>query len=815
MKLLKRVLPIVLLILVGLIVVGGVGGYWFITKSHPQINGTLQVKGLKSKVEIVRDPMGIPHIYADNADDLFFAQGYVMAQDRLWQMEYNRRIGHGTLSDIFGATTIKTDRFLRTLGLSRAAHADIAAMSASDKRPLQAFANGVNAFIDSHLDNLPLEFTILGFKPAHWEPVDTVAWGKVMAYNLGGNYEAELARAAMIEKIGVEKMKQLLPPYPETGPFTIPPEAKEYKSHIPNPQIPIATISIGTPNLQEIAAINASLGLRGDGIGSNNWVIDGTKSTTGKPILVNDPHLGIQLPSIWYEIGLHCTPKTDACPYNVEGFTFPGVPGVVLGHNDRIAWGVTNLGPDVQDLYVEEINPQNPNQYKFNGKWEEMQIVEEPIKVKGVVSETLKVQITRHGPIMTPVLGSGVTQPLALQWTALRERSRLFESVLMLNRAKNWDEFRAALRLWDVPSQNFVYADVDGNIGYQAPGNIPIRAKGDGTVPVPGTGEYEWTGYIPFDELPFVFNPPTHFVATANQAVVPTTYKYLLGTDWAAPYREQRIVDLLQAKDKLSIADMQAIQGDVYSIPLAQLQPAIAALKPAGFLQTRAMDYVKSWDGKLTTDSVGGTILEATYKRLFENIFADKLDKDLLATYRGANDYHRRVIIGLLDDPKSAWWGSAGRDAILQKSFAEGVDWLGSQFGDAPGEWKWGRLHIATFAHPLGSVQPLNLLFTVGPVAAPGGVNTVFATSFKVVNNRYEVSSVTSMRAIYDLSNLNNSLHIHTTGQSGQPWHKHFSDMVLLWRDVKYAPMYFDRAALEKVKEGTLTLIPASDHLGD
>ncbi len=808
MKLFKRILQIVLIVVILLVAVGSLGGYWFITKSHPPINGQVQVKGLKSKVEIVRDPLGVPHIYADNVDDLFFAQGYVEAQDRLWQMEYNRRIGHGTLSDIFGATTIKTDRFLRTMGLGRAARADIAAMSESDKRPLQAFANGVNAFIDTHLDNLPLEFTILGFKPAHWEPVDTVAWGKVMAYNLSGNYEAELMRANMIEKIGAEKTKQLLPPYPANGPFTIPPEAKSYTYNdsrlaIPNSQF----VSIGSPNLQEIASINASLGLRDEGVGSNNWVIDGAKSTTGKPLLANDPHLGIQLPSIWYEVGLHCTPKTDACPYNVVGFTFPGVMGVVLGHNDRIAWGVTNVGPDVQDLFIEEINPQNPNQFKFNGKWEEIQVVDEPIKVKGVVSETLKVQITRHGPIMTPVL-SGVTQPVALQWTALRDRSRLFESVLSINRAQNWDEFRNALKLWDVPSQNFVYTDVEGNIGYQMPGNIPIRAKGDGTVPVPGAGEYEWTSYIPFDELPFVFNPPTHFVATANQAVVPPTYKYLLGTDWAGPFRQQRIVDLLKAKDKLSIDDMKTIQGDVYAIPLAQLQKYVVALKPEGFLPTRAMEYVKSWDGNLTTDSVGGTILEATYKRLFENIFADKLPKDVLDSYRGANDYHRRVIIALLDDPKNAWWGNAGRDAVLLESYNQGVDWLGSQFGDAPGDWKWGRLHLATFNHPLGSVQPLNLLFNAGPVAAPGGVNTVFATSFKVVNNRYEVSSVSSMRAIYDLSNLNNSLHMHTTGQSGQPLSKHFSDMVLMWRDVKFAPMYFDRATLDKVKEGTLVLVP-------
>ncbi len=809
MKLFKRIALIVLIALVVLLVVGCVGGYWFVTKSHPQIDGTAHIAGLKSKVEVVRDPMGIPHIYADNVDDLFFAQGYVQAQDRLWQMEYNRRIGHGTLSDMFGAATIKQDRFLRMMGLDRAARADVAAMSAETERPLQAYANGVNAFIESHRDNLPLEFTILGITPAPWGPVDTAAWGKVMAYNLGGNYEDELLRVSLIEKLGEAKTKELIPPYPATGPFTIPPEAKQYGIGALPPEIPNSQfVSIGTPDLRAIAAINASLGLRDEGVGSNDWVIDGSKSTTGKPILANDPHLGIQMPSIWYEVGLHCVQPNDACPYNVAGYTFPGVPGVVIGHNDRIAWGVTNVSPDVQDLYSEEINLQNPNQYKFNGKWEDMQVVDEPIKVKGVVSETLKVQITRHGPIMTPVLGAGVTKALALQWTALRERSQLFESVLAIDRAKNWGEFRSALKMWDAPSQNFVFADVDGNIGYQMPGLVPIRAKGNGTVPVPGTGEYEWTGYIPFDELPFVYNPPTHFVATANQAVVPSTYKYLITMDWDAPYRKQRIDDLLKAKDKLSLDDIQAIQGDVYSIPLARMSKSIAALQPEGVLQTRALEFVKSWDGRLTTDTVGGTIVAVTYQRLLTNLFASKLGDSLFRDYSGFSDTNRRAIIALLDQPTADWWGKDGRDAVLQMSFAEAVAWLGSQFGDAPAEWRWGRLHTATFNHPLGSVQPLDLLFNTAPVAAPGGVNTVFATSYRIVGNKYNVSYVTSMRMIVDLSNFANSQQIHMTGQSGQPLNKHYSDMVLLWRDVQYAPMYFDRMALEKVREGVLVLLP-------
>jgi len=807
MKLLKRILQIVVIFIVLLVVVGGVGGYWFITKSQPQIDGTLKVAGLKSKVEVVRDPLGVPHIYASTVDDLFFAQGYVQAQDRLWQMDFNRRVGQGTLSEMFGASTFESDRFLRTLGLGRAARANLATLTAEELAPLDAYARGVNAFIDTHLDNLPLEYTLLGVKPTHWQPVDTLGWAEVMAMNLANNYEAELFRASLIEKVGADKAKALMPPYPATGPFVIPPDVKSYQGNLAPVDSPMQAVSIGQPDLSEIAQIMASLKLGGEDVGSNEWVVDGTKSTTGKPILSNDQHLAIQMPSIWYEVGLHCVPQNDACPYNVAGVTFPGAPGVVEGHNDRIAWSTTNSYPDVQDLYIEEINPQNPNQYKFNSQWEDMQIVEEPIKVKDVVSETLKVQITRHGPIMTPVLGSGVTKPLALQWTALRDRSHLFSAVLQLDRAKNWDDFRTALKSWDVISQHLVYADVDGNIGYQLTSHTPIRAKGDGTVPVPGTGEYEWTGYIPFDEMPFVYNPSSHYIAAPNNATVPSTYKYFIGTDWAAPYRAMRITDWLKAKDKFSIDDMKAIQGDVYSIPLAQFQKYVVALKPEGFLQQRAMDQVRTWDGRLTTDNVGGTIVELAYERLLKNLFADQLGADLFKTYQGAGDYHRRVVLALLDDPKSDWWGSAGRDAMLQKSFAEGVDWLGSQYGDAPGDWHWGRLHTATFEHPLGSVKPLDLLFNAGPVAVPGGVNTVFATSFKI-GVSYGAGSSASQRQIIDFSNLSNSVAIHTTGQSGQPLSKHFSDMVLMWRDVQYAPFYFDRATLDKVKEGTLVLTP-------
>jgi penicillin amidase len=633
---------------------------------------------------------------------------------------------------------------------------------------------------------------------------------------LGGNRTAELVRARLREKLGADKAKEVWLDYPSQGPFIIPTEAKDYKAAHQefNPTEEMPLIALGNPNWDAIARVDARMTL-GDGIGSNNWVVDGTKTTTGKPLLANDPHLGIQMPSIWYAIGLHCAPVSADCPYNVVGVALSPTPSVIIGHNDRIAWGITNVNPDVQDYFVEKINPSNPNQYEFQGKMEDFQVVRETIKLKGGGEETIEIKISRHGPIMTPVL-QGITEPLALQWTATRERSDVLNGVLAIDRARNFEEFRNALRKFDVPSQNFVYADVDGNIGYQMPGNVPIRAKGDGSVPVPGwTGEYEWKGYIPFDELPFAYNPPTHYIATANNQVVPSTYKYLITNDWSAPYRAMRLSELLKSKDKLSLDDFKSIQSDVTSIPLQALQKKIAALsfEKEKVLPNRAMEFVKTWDGRLETENIGGAILQATYLRVIKNIFASRLDADLLNAYLDTGIAPRAFLLNALEQPSGDWWDDPGtpsketRDDVLKKSFEQGVDDLGKQLGDAPAEWKWGKLHTATFGHPFGSIQPLNLLFNVGPIATHGDGYTVNNANFRDSVN-FAQRTVSSTRFIHDLSNWGNSLNIHTTGESGQPLSKHYGDMIMPWRDVKYAPLYFDRAALEKVKEGTLTLVP-------
>jgi len=787
---------IVVVLVVSLCLVAAVGGggyYYLLQRPLPQIDGTLQVAGLKGRVEVVRDKWGVPHIYAHlgGEDDLFFAQGYVCAQDRLFQMDFNRRIGSGRLAEVVGKPGLSTDEFMRTLGLRR-----VAEMEASypDQDPetraaLEAYARGVNAFIESHRDNLPLEFTILGYVPEPWQAADTLVWAKVMALSLSGNYSSELLRAALIEKLGADRARELTPPYSKDAPVIVPSGASYH----------------GT-GAEDLLAwdrqMRAWLGAEGPGIGSNNWVVAGDATVTGKSLLANDPHLGIQMPSIWWEVHL------VGGRYDVIGATFPGVPGVVIGHNRRIAWGVTNVGPDVQDLYLEKVNPANPHQVEFKGQWEDVQVVEEVIRIKGGETKTLEVLVTRHGPIVTDVLAQA-TQPMALRWTALDERSTIPQSILQLGRAGNWEEFRAALAYWTVPSQNFVYADVDGNIGYQMPSRIPIRAKGEGLVPVPGwTGEYEWTGYIPYDELPRVYNPAQGYVATANHRVIGDEYPYFISYDWDPGYRATRIVEVLESKAKLSADDFRALHADVTSVPARTLVPALLKLSPQSEDQRRAMDALRGWDYRLTTDSVPAAVYEVWLNRLGPNTFGDELG-DLADSYSGRMGV--RMLVGLVETPGSPWFddvtttGKETWDDVALRSLDEAVAFLRERLGSDEKGWQWGKLHTATFAHQLGAVQPLDLIFNKGPFPNGGDGFTVNNTGY---DSQYQQRTVPSYRQIIDLSDWSKCVSVHTTGQSGHPGSPHYADFIPLWLAVDYHPMLYERGDMEANKEGVLVLMP-------
>jgi penicillin amidase len=815
-----RVLLRVLLVLGAILLIIGLSGagYAVLTtrRAWPRIDGSVTVHGLEAEVTVVRDSWGIPHIYASSPHDLFFAQGYVHAQDRFWQMEFSRRIGSGRLAEILGESALDSDRFIRTVGWHRTAANELNRLDPAVHAVLEAYAEGVNAYVTSHRGRLGLEFTLLGmtgvsFEPELWRPIDTLTWAKVMAWDLSGNMGDELLRAHLVARLGDTALDILAPPYPSEHPVIVPEPVNQ------------ATLDAVPQALFDTHLLGA-----GEGLGSNSWVVSGGRTETGMPLLADDPHLGIQMPSIWYEAGLHCDPVGAECPYNVVGASFPGAPGIIIGHNEHIAWGVTNLGPDVQDLFIERVNPENPNQYAFRGQWRDMEIIREEILVAGLDDPVVvEVRSTHHGPIINDVVGGTEEkwtfgwQPLALSWTALQPGT-LVVSVLLLDQAHDWESFREALSYWDVPSQNFVYADVEGNIGYQAPGRIPIRATGDGTLPVPGwTGRYEWVDTIPFDELPRAFNPPEGYLVTANNAVVGPDYPYLLTVDWSPGYRAQRIVDLIESDPALSVADIQAMHGDShpvwadYVLPYVRPLPSTTwQLTPSEEARlTEALEILRTWDGRADRESPGAALFEAFRLHLIDRTFEDELGGQLLGRARGSVSV---ALPDLLADEASHWFDDVDtperetRDEIVLEALMAAIDELTQTLGQDMGRWRWGDLHTATFENQsLGrcGTELIESIFNRGPVAVDGTIATINNTAYSI-NQPYEVAVVPSYRQIVDLGDLTRSLSMHTTGQSGHPFHRHYDDMIDPWRNIDYHPMLWARADMEADAEGILVLRP-------
>jgi penicillin amidase len=834
-----RSLVVALIVIVILATLVGVFGLYTVRRSFPQTAGTLAVPGLHGPVEVYRDAQGVPQIYAQDEHDLFFAQGFVHAQDRFWQMDFWRHIGSGTLSEMFGQGEVKADLFLRTLGWARVSQQEVTQMDPATLSLLQDYSDGVNAYLAGHQGSaLSLEYSILsllnpGYRPTTWEPVNTLTWAKVMAWDLGGNMGNEIERSILLKTLGPDMTAQIvLSTYPSSNPTIL-----------PNPPFgpggpPQANLQAGNllgvyPHLDssltelhsQIASLDALTGGGGPGLGSNDWTVSGSHTTTGMPIVANDPHLGIQMPSIWYQMGLHCAPKSAGCPFDMVGFSFAGAPGIIIGHNDQIAWGFTNVNPDVQDLYIEKINPDNPNQYMVNGKWVDMTLVNETVHVAGGKDVPLTVRYTRHGPIVSDTYASlqefgqkaGIELPssyaLSLRWTAL-EPSITWRAILELDSATNFQQFRNALRDFAVPSQNMVYADVQGNIGYQVPGNIPIRAHGNGLMPVPGwTEDYEWTGYIPFEQLPYSYNPPQGFIVTANNQVVGSDYPYLITLEWNMGYRAARITQLIQAKPKLSLQDMEAIQGDDYDASAAETIPYLAALTWTKPEEQQAVQLLKGWDLQDRMDSRPAAVYNAFWNALLADTFRDKLPKDYWP--QGDNTYF--YIVGqILSQPDSPWWDHSatlqlrGRDEVLRRALDDGLADLHARLGANMADWTWGKLHTATFRNQsLGEsgVGPIEALFNRGPFAVSGSASVVNATAWKA-NQGYELTSLPSMRMLVDLSDLDNSLTVHTTGESGHAYNPHYIDLANLWRTIQYYPMLFSRERVLSSSPQHLTLIP-------
>lgn len=755
----------------------------------------------KRRFEITRDADGVAHIRAGNEQDALFGLGYAHAQDRLWQMEFQRRLGNGRLAEILGDSVLGIDSLFRTVGLHRSSAAAWARFSPRERQPIEAYVAGVNAYLKSAAFQLPQEFTILGFAPEPWQAEDVLVWNKVLAWGVSSNWDKELLRVQLTAKLGdPAKAAQLMPAYTDDGP-TIMPAARSVANNKPGTAGKNATSSSTNLDQSIISGllelnrrIEAQTGLGADGFGSNNWVIGGAHTTTGQPLLASDPHLSSQIPAVWY------LARVTGGELDVIGATVPGAPGVAVGHNGHISWGLTTANVDSQDLYLEHVNERN--EAEFRGVWEPMTIVPETIKVKGKSDVTLKVRISRHGPLISDVIAP-TGQPLALRWTANDPTDNGILASLAYGRARNWREFAEASRVHRPFDQNYVFADRAGNIGYIAAATIPMRPKGDdGRLPVEGwTGQHEWLGYVPFAELPKLYNPPQGYIATANNKIAGDDYPHLIGTNFAAPYRARRIIEMIRRKTQLSPDDMAAIQGDVTAVHARELLPTMLRTRPADERSRQAIELLRNWDLSVTGDSARAAIFEAWYTKLGERLFADELSDpvlgDKLWSAYSENIYFVAMALEAALEQNRRWCDDVRTPQIencadtLTAALSEGLAKMAAAQGtDDINEWRWDRAHHALFPHqPFDKNPQLKPLFSRS-IPNGGDKFTVNVASVFRWDEYHQLHSA-QYRQIVDFSDLGNSRFIVAPGQSGDPQSPHYDDLLQRWQRIEYLPMRF------------------------
>jgi penicillin amidase len=860
---------VVLVVIVAAAATGIVGSVTL--RALPKTDGAVEVEGLNSSVTVLRDAAGIARILGEDPHDLFMAQGYVHAQERLWQMEVWRHISAGRLSELFGKSTLNQDRLIRTLGWRQAAKRDLDAMSEDARAALDAYTDGVNAYIDGHRGNLGLAFVVTairsgtgdvgGYEVEPWTALDSIAWQKVQSWQLGGNFQTEVFRMLADEKLGdPAKTNELFPAYRSDMPVITPTAvaasaaAATAATTSPDPVPSDAELSPITADQaaawRDVAAMDEGFlrlaGLdAGDGIasdhqiGSNNWVVGPSRSATGTALLANDPHLGISMPSVWFMNGLHCRKVTRACPYDVVGVSFPGVPGIVLGHNARIAWGATNIDPDVQDLFVEKLDPDNKDNYLFRGKSVPLKVREETIKVAGGTDVVIEVRETRHGPILNdvdPRLEDG--PQLALSWTSTAAVEGTLESIFRINTVGTFEQFRAALETYGSPAQNFVYADVDGHIGYVFPGYVPIRADPadhGGRIRSGSDGKHEWQDRIPFGNLPWQLDPPGGLIVSANNAAVDADYPYFVAAEWDPGYRAKRIRELLAIAAKsdggVSIDELSEIQMDVRVLRADLVKTHFEGISPATPDGRLVLEKIGAWDGLATVDSQGAAAYLATEYHLIRGLLDDELGS-LAREYVGGGASWQ-ALIRLLEDPTSDWWDdttTAGRKETAPDVIAAALDATGADLRAALGEprdWTWGRLHAATFREgTLGTsgIGPLEWYFNKGPyplAGASGAVDNNYYRPSRAYRNPndpdykpvafsgiFEVTNLPSYRLTIDMGDIDGARIVQTTGQSGNPFDSHYGDLIDDWASGRTVPLPFSRSAVEAATDQRLELVP-------
>ncbi len=795
MKWVRR-LGFFLVVVVAVAVVILVGGYYWFRTSLPTYSGTVELPGLEAEVEIVRDSQAVPHIFAETSNDAFFALGYAHAQDRLWQMEINRRTGQGRIAEIAGDGGLGIDKLVRTLGFYRLAEQIVAGLAADSRAVLDAYTAGVNAFLEHRDGALPLEFTIAGVDPEPWRPADSVVWGKVMTLRLSANWFGERLRLLMSKRLSPEQINDLWPDNSADGPATL---------------MSLGALHRRVAGLAGNGATSVLAGAKGL---SNEWVVDGRRTASGRPLLANDPHLGYEAPNLWYLARIK-TPQLE-----LVGATVPGAPIVLLGRNDRIAWGLATTEGDVSDLYVERLAPGTTDQYVAPVGPVLFDTRVETIEVRGGDDVEWTVRSTRHGPVVSDLwlnddLPIAKQNVLALKAAFLRGDDMTAQAMMRLNRAGSWTEFRDALRDYQAPQQNFVYADIDGNIGFITPGLLPVRRKGDGWVPVPGwTSEYEWTGYIPFHDLPQTYNPPSGRIVNANNRVVAPGYPYFVSRDWADPYRAIRIEEMLDdpgAYDRDLFVDMQSDNVDAAA---RELRPVLMAAPAASDRAAAAKSILADWDFVMDRDLAAPLIFTAWLRELDRTLFADELG-DVFGRYWGL---HPRIVLRVLDH-RQVWCDDTGTPEVetCDLQIARALDWavddLSARYGADPGDWTWGAAHPAMFKNQVLGFVPVLREFANLEIPVDGGTFTVNRNAEDVSDKATPYAAVhgAGYRAVYDLADLSQSLFSQATGQSGNVLSSDYGNFLEDWRDFRYLTIAGDRDSVAASSIGVLTLVPGAD----
>jgi len=766
---------------VALVVAGG--GYVWLRQSLPVLDGAVRVAGMAQEVEILRDRWGVPHIYAQSHAEAAFGLGYAHAQDRLWQMETQRRIAGGRLSQALGAATLGTDRFLAALDFYGLAERTLAQLAPDARAVFEAYSAGVNAYLETRSGPLPPEFLILGVTPEPWRPVDSLVIVKLLALDLAGGWSSDLMRFRLADRLSARQIDELYPPYRAEAPRGV--------------------------------ALADAWRPAGEGAGSNNWAVAGARSATGRPLLANDPHLGLQAPSLWYFAHLSWPGR------ELIGGTVAGLPSVVLGRNDRIAWGFTNTGPDVQDLYLEKLDPADPERYltpEGSRPFERRRVT---IAVKDGESVALELRTTRHGPVISDVhRGAARATPaghaMALRWTALDGDDMTAQAGLRMSVAQDWKGFVAALREFHGPQQNVVYADVEGNIGFIAPARVPIRKAENriqGYMPQPGwDAAYDWAGYVPFDALPRAFNPPSGALATANHKIVADDYPHSLTLEWTEAYRAQRIFELLRARPAHSAAGFRAMQQDVLSPMAVELLPLLLAVEPRSEQARAARGLLQAWDGAFEPGRPEPLIFAAWRRELGRLIYADELGDLFEEAWSQRPTFMLNVLSGRTpqwcDDVTTA--PNESCEELVARALELALAWGAERYGADWRRWRWGDAHVAQFRHrPFGQVAALRWLFDLEEPTG-GSVYTVNAGAYRLADAENPFANVhgASMRAIYDLDDPDRSLFIHGTGQSGNPLSPLYRNFLPLWARGDYIPMTTKRSEIEAGALGRLVLTP-------